>query len=175
MGPPEDDPDNKWGISLVDGSMIEVPRPSKQYGDQSSLYIEDPGIRKVKGTHDNVARSLKTGTWRTTLDKCREAARVLKEDGDGAQAWLSSLVLRARAKEGPHPPQVLQARPKHGTRPPQAPLPVGAFVGAHPFGQKRQMLQQTPKMPPPKRLKQGVCRWFQQGECWDGDACPRAH
>lgn len=76
-----------YGISLVDGCMIEVPPPAKQWADQCSFFVEDPGIRIRRGESANVARSVQNGPLRTTLERCTNAARSLKELLGNDESW----------------------------------------------------------------------------------------
>lgn len=99
---PEHPEGGAYGISLVEGGLIEVPSPSKQWPDQCKFFIEDPGIRIRRGEIANVGRSMQSGPWRTTLERCENAARSLRElaaddqswsghSEDALDAWISSL------------------------------------------------------------------------------------
>mmetsp|Transcript_68611 Transcript_68611/g.221689 ORF Transcript_68611/g.221689 Transcript_68611/m.221689 type:complete len:373 (+) Transcript_68611:1-1119(+) len=169
---PEDPPESAWGISLVDGTMIEVPPPDKKYADQCQFFIEDPAPRLVKGTSENVARSLKVGPWQSTVEACREAVEALRAHPSAGDAWLARLLQEAAAQEAAKaaearlpatrafaaaPAAQAQKRPWPGQpRPPQGPPPN--------FGQ-----------PPAKRPRTEMCKWFLQGECWSGDRCKMSH
>eukprot|EP00927_Polykrikos_kofoidii_P073952 TRINITY_DN69957_c0_g1_i1.p1 TRINITY_DN69957_c0_g1~~TRINITY_DN69957_c0_g1_i1.p1 ORF type:complete len:456 (-),score=69.23 TRINITY_DN69957_c0_g1_i1:375-1742(-) len=147
-----------WGLSIVDGAIMEVRAPSKVVQDQkvwpdsSSFFIEDPGVRLVKGTSENVARSLKTGTWATILERCGTAAATLRkaaEDENVGLSWVSDLVQRDRNDKNR----------KNGFQRQRFPP-----FGAGGFGE-----------PAPKKANIGVCRWFLKDECWNGDRCKNSH
>mmetsp|Transcript_109598 Transcript_109598/g.316887 ORF Transcript_109598/g.316887 Transcript_109598/m.316887 type:complete len:460 (+) Transcript_109598:40-1419(+) len=79
-----------WGLSLVDGNIIEVPPPTKTWIGNSDLFIEDPGARIGKGSSMNIASSLKAFNWAYTLERCADAAMLLRAGvsyvGGGPQA-----------------------------------------------------------------------------------------
>mmetsp|Transcript_48821 Transcript_48821/g.145890 ORF Transcript_48821/g.145890 Transcript_48821/m.145890 type:complete len:486 (+) Transcript_48821:88-1545(+) len=195
---PEDPPEAAWGISLVDGTMIEVPKPSKVWADSTSLFIEDPGVRMSKGTSENVARSLKVAPWRITLKRCEAAAATLRAGHpDAADAWIGRLLQEAAAErdaktkaavpaakfsaalrtpaaakpDGPRPPVwALKAGPQAAAKAKAAaPWPQAAFAAA---GNGHQWPGQLPTA---RRPKTEICKWFLKGECWSGARCKNSH
>lgn len=146
-----------WGISLVDNTISEVPPPKQQYADQSSLFIEDPGIRMTKGTSENVARSLKVAPWKASMDKCTAAAKTLRdEDPAAADAWVAALLRRvADEKNQAAQGHVGQAWPQAQKRPWPGPMQNTQMQMQMPRGQKGQSPAwqkggpQPPQQPPP--------------------------
>jgi len=187
---PEDQPESAWGISLVDGTMIEVPKASKQWADQCSFFIEDPGVRLAKGSAENVARSLKVAPWRTTLQRCEAAASALRAGHPAAaDAWMSRLLQEAsaerEAKEKAAAPKLPPAVRGAGAWPRAAPNAPAPWQRAAPkstaawpqapsaaVGQKRPLPVQPSAA---KRPKAEVCKWWLQGQCWSGDRCRNSH
>lgn len=173
-----------WAISLVDGELVEVqvPTAGKKWADQCSFFIEDPAARLAKCESENVARSLKKEPWRATLEKCRAAANTLRAcDATKGAAWLSNLLQRSLAPApapggaafgngnalGFHNQLRQAARPAAGVAP-----AFGIFKRAW----EPMTAVAAQAMPPAKRQKSDmVCRWFQKGQCWDGDACKLSH
>merc|ERR1712176_1412924 len=79
--------------------MVLVPKVAHKYPDQCDFFIEDPGIKMSVDRSENVARSLKKNSWRTTLERCRGAASTLRgESATAADDWMSSLVRRAASQ-----------------------------------------------------------------------------
>jgi len=103
-----------WGLSLVDGNIVEVPAPTKTWVGNSELFIEDPGARIGKGASQNIASSLKAFNWGYTLERCAEVAMLLRagvgyigaqptQDAGGgggivARLWLEGLLRRGAAE-----------------------------------------------------------------------------
>mmetsp|Transcript_36681 Transcript_36681/g.80402 ORF Transcript_36681/g.80402 Transcript_36681/m.80402 type:complete len:428 (-) Transcript_36681:17-1300(-) len=92
---PEDPPAGSWAISLVDGMIVEIPEAKKQYPDQCSFFLEDPGIKIITGRSENVARALKWEAWQISLARCREAASALRTPR--ASAWAAGLMRSSSA------------------------------------------------------------------------------
>eukprot|EP00930_Biecheleria_cincta_P009043 TRINITY_DN11067_c0_g1_i1.p1 TRINITY_DN11067_c0_g1~~TRINITY_DN11067_c0_g1_i1.p1 ORF type:complete len:408 (-),score=86.62 TRINITY_DN11067_c0_g1_i1:132-1355(-) len=166
---PEHPEGGAYGISLVEGSMIEVPPPSKQWPDQCTFFLEDPGIRIRRGEIQNVARSLQTGPWRSSLERCENAARSLKElaaddkswsgqSEDALDAWLSSLEQIPEVKWS-------------------IPAPVKAVQNWTPAPKKRALDWPAPAAEPfaKRRRTEDICQWFLKNECWSGDRCKKSH
>jgi len=177
---PEDVPGSNWGISLVDGTLIEVPPPDKKWNDQPSFYIEDPGPRVTKGKSENVARSLKVAPWRMTLERCRATADTLCTHPGAADAWAARLV-RENAEELVRKAAEQKAKKAGG---PAKGMSKGGPGGqwaaraapAQPQKRAWPGQPQPPAAPPPKRARTGeICRWFLEGNCWDGDRCRLRH
>lgn len=95
---PEDTPEGAWGISLVDGTIIQVAKPSKTWADSTSFFIEDPGVRMAKGSSENVARSLKVAPWKMTLQRCEATAASLRAHPEAGEAWLQRLLQQVAAE-----------------------------------------------------------------------------
>mmetsp|Transcript_51301 Transcript_51301/g.109047 ORF Transcript_51301/g.109047 Transcript_51301/m.109047 type:complete len:371 (+) Transcript_51301:627-1739(+) len=200
--PQADETSGPYGISLVDGEVTTVPKPPKVYHDTSLFFIEDPGVRLSTERSENVARALKKGTWATTVQRCLVAANSLAkeaaEEKDGSEVggaresrWCTEL------KRG------LEQLKEESTLPAAAPwrarqAPVGLLQRppqAMVYPWQRNVLQQghqawNSNEPPWKRARNFVgggkgggkpggsdtlCRWWQRGQCWDGDRCKLRH
>lgn len=117
-------------MSLVDGQVIEVPGKKKAYNDQSDFFLEDPGVKMSNGSSENVARSLKTGTWKSTIDKCKAASFVLRkavENPEIADNWLQGLVQKEASMAQPQVAVGKLGAVAAGVRP----LVVGAIAMAN--------------------------------------------
>eukprot|EP00928_Gymnodinium_smaydae_P032689 TRINITY_DN23607_c0_g5_i1.p1 TRINITY_DN23607_c0_g5~~TRINITY_DN23607_c0_g5_i1.p1 ORF type:complete len:474 (-),score=95.78 TRINITY_DN23607_c0_g5_i1:78-1463(-) len=176
---PEGQTDEVWAVSLVDGDVVAVPAGGgKRYADQCSFFIEDPGIRLVKGVSENVARSLKVGAWRETLGRCRRAADALAASDSAASAWLRGYIpvsnddsapathisaLGARAKAMPRrppwaeDPSVPAIPERKRPRPMEAPARTVLFDRAlAPLRSGPQPPREPPpQQPPAKRPRRG--------------------
>jgi len=202
---PDDPPGGAWGISIVEGTFTEVPPPEKKFHDTCRFYLEDPGPNLTKNAHENVARSLKAGPWKTTLDRCKGLSDKLRaQSPEDASAWFASLLHQIKAEAEAanaaakhHVTQTpgvgvqrswaataLNARP--GITAPKASTPLGggmqgsgaasAASGQRTWASVSQSVVGEPTgRPAAKRAKTGVCNWFLKGQCWDGDRCPRIH
>jgi len=201
---PEEDAEGACGLSLIDVSMIKVPAATKQWADQTSFFIEDPGIRLTKGTSENVARALKSRPWRVSLDRCKAAAATLRSDDPAdADAWMIKLLQGAAAVrkeaeaakrnvplQGVKRPWAAMGAAQQGGRAPPPPPPPPPAQRLEPYiaGKAAEGKGTIPRMsnggkgkggfegPPQKRAKSGgLCKWFLLNECWSGDRCRYSH
>jgi len=197
--PPSDGAGSQvWAISLVDRALIAAPPPAKVFPDSSPFFIEDPGVRMSKDSTENVARSLKKATWRTTGERCAAAASTLRraaQSDRGAQAWVAGLVRRCAAAQAA--PAAGVKRPLPPVTPPWAAAGKGfagaafagkgfagngfagkGFAGKGAFGKGGGgAFAPFGGEPPAKRARggEGVCKWFLRNECWSGDNCKQSH
>jgi len=110
---PDDPANGAWGISLVDGEMVEVPTPRQQYKDQTRFFLEDPGIRMATGRSENVARSLKKVPWQTSLDKCQDVVNTLRAgDPAAAEVWIKNLLDKSLAATASKPTPAVAEWPR---------------------------------------------------------------
>lgn len=93
----------------------------RQYADQVTVFIEDPGPRIAVGKSENVARCLKASTWKLTLDRCRKAVETLRGSPDAvdgeappgvANRWLGELLRKAEAARAGTAHVATPAQPK---------------------------------------------------------------
>jgi len=179
-----------WGMSIVDGDIIEVPAPSKTWADSCSLFVEDPGVRLGKGVSENVARSLKVAPWNITLRRSRAAAEELRaaangDRADAARDWLACLVRESKAERHPVAPRQRFGPGAIGGLPIKRPWqPMAPAMSVRPpmgIVPPRQAAQPLPMRggcfhePAIKRPRVAVCSWFLKNECWDGDRCGFSH
>lgn len=154
-------------LSVVDGAIITAPGATKQWADQSDFFIEEPGVRMAKDVTENLARSLKEGTWGLTIERCSAAAAELRADADSpgaADVWIDNLVRglgeEKAAKVGPKPPQAPPPFTTGALKRPWMAAPGRAVADADAAA---------------KRARAGICKWFLKGECWSGEDCKSAH
>jgi len=96
---PEDPPGGAWAISIVDGTLIEVLPPDKKCQANSKFYLEDPGSKITKDISKSIARSLTTGSWKTTLDQCKSiSAKLRAQSPEDASAWFTNLLQQSKAE-----------------------------------------------------------------------------
>lgn len=186
---PDDPPGGAWGISIVDGTLTEVPPPEKKFHDTCRFFLEDPGPKLTKSVSENVARSLKAAPWKATLDRCKALSKQLRaQSPEDANAWFAGLLQQAKV-------EATAAAKQHDTRTPgvgvqrswaaTAPNARPGIVAPKASTPWRGGMQ-GPGVASPvagrqmgpvaKRVKTNVvCAWFLKGQCWDGDRCPKVH